>query len=259
MPKYKAVDYYFNEAPINLNDPNIVLAIFKASGQWADHARAEDSQAVNFMAQAKTAGIKTGLYHFLAPQGIAEQAALFLKVWNKCGGADIAAVDVEIDLQKDYQGRYGNAVWQSSLKTFLDLVSAGTGKTPLIYTSIKYWEFIKTRNPLFPFNLIPPTWTNNYPLWLSWYPTFPDNFTSPPADAIPAGWTLPNVWVWQYEEFGRSKGLLANDLNWISDSFATQLGAITPPPPPPRVTANPIIGATVYFKDGSKTELVPKV
>ncbi|NDI27418.1 MAG: hypothetical protein EBY73_07085 [Burkholderiaceae bacterium] len=55
------------------------------------------------MAQCKMAGIRYGLYHFLTPNGIAEQAALFLSQWNKANGADLAPiVDVEVDLVKSY-------------------------------------------------------------------------------------------------------------------------------------------------------------
>lgn len=231
-------DFYYNEAPVNfaaMVNPRPVRVIFQASQQQrGTRQRWIDPQVYNFVDQARANGHKIGLYHFLSPNGIAEQAALFMTVWNKVGGADMAPqVDVEVDLNKyyNYPGstiKIGNAVWQGHIKTFCDLISAGTGKTPIIYTNEMYWLFACTRNALL--QMVPPPWTQDYPLWVAQYPTFPDAASAPAA--LPLGW---KKWaMWQYSDSGRQNGFLANDLNIPSDWYAEELGLdVTPPPPPP--------------------------
>jgi GH25 family lysozyme M1 (1,4-beta-N-acetylmuramidase) len=224
-----------------------LAVIMRASIQGAGtRTRFEDVTAVSYVNECKKRGIKTGLYHFLSPNGIAEQAALFLSVWNKCGGADLAPIlDVEIDLNasyplKDSRGKVvgstiGNLVWQGHVKTYIDLISAGTGRTPIIYTNKKYWAFVMTKNLIG--QLVPPIWTSTYPLWIAQYPDNPD-IAKAPAE-LPNGW---DEWImWQYSEKGRSNGFLANDLNIASAAFAVELGGIVVPPPvdPPVVSVYP--------------------
>lgn len=228
--------------------------IMRASAQGVGtRNRWEDVKAVAYMAECKQRAIKTGLYHFLTPNGIAEQAALFLSVWKKCGGADLnPIVDVEINLPLSYGGTIGNAVWQSHIKTFIDLVAAGTGKTPMIYTSKNYWTYACTKNFLGQF--VAPAWANDYPLWVAQYPNTPDTWTAPLA--IPLGWQR---WaIWQYAENGRQNGFLANDLNTASDWYAAELGAVVTPPPPVPVT-DEFVSATLTRTDGTQVQFVPKV
>jgi lysozyme len=225
-------DVYEGEAPIKWEqmNPKPLRAILRASIQFpGTRTRREDYEVVNYVAQCRDNGIKYGLYHFLSPNGIAEQAALFLGVWNKCGGADmVPIVDVEIDLNTQYKGTIGNAVWQGHIKTFLDLLSAGTGKTPMIYTSAKYWAFVMTRSGL---SMVPPVWTSSYPLWVAGYPYEPDLYSAPFASHIPSGWTQ---WaLWQYNDKGRTNGFLANDLNTASAWYQVELGDEEEPPTPP--------------------------
>jgi GH25 family lysozyme M1 (1,4-beta-N-acetylmuramidase) len=248
-------DFYEGEAPINFAgmNPKPLAIIFRASYQIiGGRTRRADVEVENYVAQCKAAGIKYGLYHFLTPNGIAEQAALFLSVWNKVGGANIAPiVDVEIDLQKNYQvpgAIIGQAVWQGHVKTFLDLIAAGTGRTPIIYTNVNYWQFVKTRNSLL--QLVPPSWTADYPLWVAQYPDNPDSANAPAA--LPAGWTS---WVmWQYNDRGRSNGFLANDLNIASAAFAAELGAVVTPLPVEPPADNPFVEATITQQDGTVTK-----
>lgn len=256
-------DYSSWEYPIKLTDtnPNPTAVIFRASLQeLGSRVRYEDKNVDEFVSQAKAVGIKYGLYHFLTVGGIAEQAALFLGVWNRNGGADLAPiVDVEVDLQVTYKGAYGNAVWQSNIKTFLDLIAAGTGRTPIIYTNRNFWSFVMTKNPTFPYQLVPPVWTADYYLWHAQYPNNPDLVNAPALVDLPTGWTK---WaMWQYASNGRGNGFVANDLNIASDWYALEIGApVTPPPPPPPTTNQPkLIGATFYFDDNTSQDMIPKV
>jgi len=224
-----------------LNRP--LANIFRASWQKkGSRVRGIDTRAVAFVAESKARGIKNGLFHFLTPNGIAEQAALFLSQWNKVGGVELPPiVDVEVDLPLSYPAAgggstIGNAVWQGHIKTFLDLIAAGTGRTPMIYTSVKYWQFVKTKQGILQ-QLTSPTWTKDYPLWVAQYPDYPSDTVNAPA-AIPAGWTQ---WaIWQYHDKGRTNGFLANDLNLVSDWYAAELGAIVVPPPDPEPEPTPV-------------------
>lgn len=218
---------------VKAQDP--LAVIMRASIQVSGtRTRYEDLKAVEYIKACKDRGIRTGLYHFLSPNGIAEQAALFLSVWNKCGGADLAPIiDVEVDLRKSYphptkkgESSIGNATWQSHVKLFIDAVAQGTGRTPIIYTNENFWSFVLTRNVLGQFAA--PTWTADYPLWVAQYPTFPDTATKPAA--LPKGWT---EWaIWQYNDAGRQNGFLANDLNTASAWYEIELLGEEPPPPP---------------------------
>lgn len=239
-------------------NPKPLAVIMRASIQVAGtRTRYEDKTALPYTQESRSHGFKTGLYHVLSPNGIAEQAALFLGVWNKCSGADLAPiVDVEIDLNVSYKGTIGNAVWQGHVKTFLDLVSSGTGKTPMIYTNQNYWGFVMTKNLLL--QLVPPTWTKDYPLWVAQYPINPDAASAPAK--LPSGWT---TWaMWQYSEAGRTNGFLANDLNTASDWYAEELGeVVTPPVEPPITPPNEIVwpDKLVAWEGNSSKEYLPKV
>ena len=253
-------DFYEGEAPINFGGmiPKPLAIIFRASFQViGGRTRRADYEVENYVAQCKAAGIRYGLYHFLTPNGIAEQAALFLDVWNKAGGANIAPiVDVEIDLRVSYSkpgAIIGNEVWQRHVKTFLDLVAAGTGKTPIIYTSKNFWSYVMTKNLIG--QLTPPSWTADYPLWVAQYPYDPDSMNAPTA--MPAGWM--NWCMWQYNDKGRSNGFLANDLNTASAAFAAELNGIeVPPVVDPPVNNSPFVMAKLMREDGTTIDFFPK-
>jgi GH25 family lysozyme M1 (1,4-beta-N-acetylmuramidase) len=225
---------------IKAQDP--LAVIMRASYQsLGARTRYEDVKAFEYMKACKDREIRTGLYHFLTPNGIAEQAALFISVWNKCGGAEVdPIVDVEVDLVRSYphatrrgESSIGQAVWQGHVKTFIDLIATGTGRTPIIYTSENFWKFVMTKNSLL--QLVPPTWTADYPLWVAQYPLSPDTASQPAV--LPKGWTS---WaMWQYSDTGRQNGFLANDLNTASPWYEIELLGTEPPPPPPDPDAPP--------------------
>lgn len=231
---------------------NPLAVIMRGSLQeLGNRVRYEDSKAVEYIKACKDRGIRTGLYHFLTPNGIAEQAALFISVWNKVGGCPIAPiVDVEVDLVVSYphatkkgESSIGNAVWQSHIKTFIDLVAAGTGRTPIIYTNQKFWAFAMTKNLLGQF--VPPAWTADYPLWVAQYPTNPDAATQPAA--LPKGWT---TWaMWQYFDKGRQNGFLANDLNIASPWYEAELLGEIPDPDPDPIPEVPAVLEAKFDND----------
>ena len=210
-----AVDVYQGEYPVDLANLKPYLCIFRASAQFSDHNRAEDSRAKDYSDLCKSLGIKRGMYHFLRPNGITEQADLFLSVWDKLGGAELRpVVDVEVDPETAGVGR---GTWAHHIKTFIDLVQEHTGLSPIIYTSLYFWEFTNH-----------PGWASDYDLWAAWYPYEPDNYSSLPANRTPQGFR--RLAIWQYAEDGRSQGYLANDYNKLEDWLVEELGSAPPPP-----------------------------
>lgn len=221
-------DVYEKEAPIDWAsmNPKPYRAILKASGKFSDGVRRQDHEVENYVVQCKDLGIRYGLYHFLRQDSITEQAQLFWEVWTKVGGADMPPiVDVEIELpkpKKKKDKKFTGEDWAYQIKVWLSLVENWSGQKPIIYTSQKYWleTFDRYGNP--------PTWTDEYPLWVAWYPDkeFVDANNVPAKSLIPAGWTK---WaLWQYSDTGIEDGYLANDLNTISSEFAADLDARYP-------------------------------
>jgi len=207
-----AVDIYEGEYPVDIANLPAELVIFRASAQFANHSRREDAKVDEYNRLCLENGKKRGIYHFLRPNGIAEQAQLFLNVWNRLGGTELRpVVDVEIDVDNEGIGR---STWASQIKTFLDLVEAETGKSPIIYTSVYFWEFTNS-----------PSWASNYDVWAAWYPNTPDNYTTIPANMVPKGFR--NCVLWQYAENGRSNGYLANDYNWMSPELVSELETVS--------------------------------
>lgn len=218
-----------------IGDKKPIAVIMRASIQeYGKRIRYEDAKVIEYITESKKRGFKTGLYHVLSPNGIAEQAALFINVWEKCGGADIEPiVDVEVDLVKYYphatrkgESSIGQAVWQDHIIKFINAIAIGTGRTPMIYTNENYWKFVMTKNVLGQF--VPPTWTSDYRLWVAQYPYDFDLASKPPR--LPSGWT--DYVMWQYHDKGRQNGFLANDLNVPTEAFAKELGSIIVLPPP---------------------------
>lgn len=213
------VSYWEDDLHVDLMTPKPDHVIIRASWGSMNGSRGEDALAVEFENQCRKAGINFSLYHYLTPNHIAEQADLFLAMWHKAGTVTPPIVDVEVILPDSI----GRAVWREQVKTFLDRVAVYAQKTPIIYTNQYYWQELSDANGN------PPPWTDDYPLWLAWYPDHPDNFNAPPANIIPRGW---NRWaLWQYSEKGRANGQPANDLNIAADWFMPQLTENPIPPP----------------------------
>jgi len=232
MPSYQLklpflCDVYEGDAPVAwaAMDPKPDRAILKASGKFSDGVRRQDHEVENYIAQCRALSIPYGLYHFLRPHNIAEQAQLFQSVWDKVGGADMPPIlDVEVDIKLMKKKKVNGETWAFHIKTWLDLVEASSGHKPIIYTSQRYWTFTFDRQGN------PPAWTDEYPLWVSWYPDleFVDLNPVPAKTLMPAGWTH---WeLWQYRgDTGVVEGYLVNDLDTISPEYAVVLDAQFPP------------------------------
>lgn len=235
-------DVYEGEYPIKWDqmNPAPALAILKASGKFFDGTRRQDRQVETYAAQCRSLSIRIGLYHFLLPNSIAEQAQLFVDVWNKLGGADIPPIlDVEVSNLDSFG--IGQEVWADQIKSCLDYVEGKIGLKPIIYTSINYWPYTYSKTPSG--SLVPPEWAKDYDVWAAWYPYYPDNFEWIPDNAVPKG--LKRCVLWQYNNKGRSHGFLANDLNIASPEFLEE------------IQSNPISSGTIGGSTMFNYQIIP--
>ncbi len=91
---------------------------------------------------------------------------------GKLGAGDMPAmIDVEAT------GGQSPATIASKIKTWLDIVEAGTGKRPIIYTGSYFWQ-----------DNVKDTSFGKYPIWIAAY--------GPSCPSLPPGWT--NWTFWQY-------------------------------------------------------------
>jgi len=209
IKKPGGIDVYWQEYPVDIVAADTVLLYAKASGKFLDGSIAEDPKVDAYITEARQAGKKTGIYHFLRPNNIKAQADTFIKVWDRLGGTDgRPVIDAEID---PAQAGVSPTQWTDDIATFLYYVAVGTGYDSIIYSSIFFWDFTTL-----------PDWATDYDCWPAWYPYYPDNFST-----IPSNYILPKFrrWaMWQYSQDGRDQGYAANDYNLLADWFLEELG-----------------------------------
>src|SRR5512138_885062 len=208
------VDVYEQEAPVDWASMN--PKPYRALLQCTKGQYHQDTECANFIQQCNALGIKYGLYHFLFPNNIDEQVQIYKETVEALGGLGHfpPIVDVEYKPPKLKHGEADNmprgGQWAAQVKQWLDAVELWSHQKPIIYTSRNFWEFTYGAQGA-------PAWTNDYPLWVAWYPkpvTGIDGRNQPRPDRMPAGWM--NYVLWQYSASGRTDGYLANDLNIIS-------------------------------------------
>jgi MYXO-CTERM domain-containing protein len=121
----------------------------------------------------KSAGVLRGAYQFfLASQSATAQANLMVKKVGKLGAGDLPCmIDVEVT-----DGQSASTI-ASKVKTWLNIVKKGTGKTPIIYTGAYFWQ-----------DSVRSTSFRSYPLWIAAY--------GPSCPSLPNGWG--NWKIWQY-------------------------------------------------------------
>jgi len=231
-PPYKLkapiiVDVYQGEYPIKWTqmDPLPYRAILQVT---KGHFH-QDEKCAAYIQECNALGIKYGLYHFLFPNNITEQVEMFKRGVDAVGGLGHfpTVIDVEYEPRKAKKGQVDNMprnkAWAEQVKKCLDLVEAWCGEKPMIYTSRNFWFYVSNE-----ISGRPPEWTNDYPLWVAWYPkkSIIDGLNAPSANRMPVGW---DAWdLWQYSESGRTDGYLANDMNMISPEYKAILDARFP-------------------------------
>lgn len=124
-------------------------------------------------AELKRLGMIRGSYQYFRPaQDVTAQANMVVNKLGMLGPGDLPAV---IDVESN--GGLSSAQVAAKVKQWLQIVEAGTGKKPIIYTGPYFWQ-----------DNVGDATLGGYPLWIAHYGT-----TCP---LIPDGWSK---WTfWQY-------------------------------------------------------------
>jgi lysozyme len=150
----------------------------------------------------KTNGVLRSAYQFFEPgEDETAQANLVISKVGKLGAGDLPVMlDIEVT------GSQTPATIQTKAKHWLELVEAGTGKRPFVYS---YASFLQS-------NL--GSGFGKYPLWIAGY--------GESCPSVPSGWT--NWVVWQYSD---GSGKLDHDVfNGSLTTLQTTYGAAPVPP-----------------------------
>ncbi len=155
------------------------FAFIKASG-GSDRV---DPWFAREWAAAGRAGMIRGAYHYADPSKDADaQAALVVSVV----GSTREAGNLGIALDLEQTGGLAPAQLAAWAHRFLDGVERRTGRTPILYTYVSFWQNAMANNRTF----------GAYPLWLARYG---------PRPAPLAGWSQ---WTfWQHSSTGRVAGI----------------------------------------------------
>lgn len=180
-PTVEGIDVSYFQSSINWSavaSTNVEFAISRVS----DGTTFIDPRFGENWNGSKSAGLIRGAYQFFRPaQNAVTQANIMIDAIGQLGDGDLpAVVDVET---ADGQS---SATIVSKLRTWLDLVEAGTGRKPIIYAASGFWNTINGADEF-----------EEYPLWVANY-----------GVSCPA---LPDTWseysMWQYTDRGRVSGI----------------------------------------------------
>lgn len=185
-----------SNGPVQGHDVSVYQGAFnwaaaKANGRSFGYARISygtgtiDSTFDGNWSRMKAAGILRGAYQFFLPnQSVAAQAKIVIDKVGKLGVGDLpVTIDVE-----DAAG-VAPATAAARIHQWLDLVEAGTGKRPIIYTGGYFWQ-----------DNIKATDFGSYKLWIA-------NYNPSSCPLIPDGWTK-----WTFWQYGDGNGKLDQDV-----------------------------------------------
>jgi lysozyme len=161
-------------------------------------------------AAIKEVGMLRGAYQYFEPgEDVPTQAQIVIDKLGMLGPGDLPAV---IDVETT--SGVGPQQVEDAVGLWLELVEAGTGKKPIIYTGKYFWQ-----------DNVGSSAFSDYLLWHAQYP----NACQPPANEPPPTcsgcaniadqWT--DVAVWQYSSSGSVPGIAGNvDLNVFNGTLA---------------------------------------
>ncbi len=156
---------------------------------------------------AKGAGVLRGAYHFFQADVDPEtQAEHFIKTILSMN--DEGELPPALDLEPGDPKKAGALA--ERVKAWLDRVEAALGKRPIIYSNRQILDgLISTDGST-------PPWTNDYPLWIAYYPLSEMPETNP---RLPHSWR--NWMFWQYTDQGFLDGIRGSvNLNYFNGSKA---------------------------------------
>jgi len=187
-----------------------------------NHSDFMDPEFDGNWAAIKEVGMIRGAYQYFEPgDDVAYQAQIVIDKLGMLGPGDLPAV---IDVETT--SGLGPTAVANAVAEWVELVEAGTGKKPIIYTGKYFWE-----------DNVGSAAFADYPLWHAAYP----NACQPPNPPPPECGSCANIadqwsdWiVWQFSSSGDVPGIAGNvDLNvWKGDlaslqAFAGMGGVVT--------------------------------
>jgi lysozyme len=148
----------------------------------------------------KSAGVLRGAYQFFEPsEDEVAQANLMVQKVGKLGPGDLPAmIDVEVT-----DGQGGGTIG-AKVAHWLQIVEAGTGRKPIIYSGSYFWQ-----------DDVGDTGLGSYPIWIAAY--------GPACPSLPPGWSSwRRSWEsaadrsrrarsWREEDERRRSAVLAED------------------------------------------------
>ena len=156
---------------------------------------------------AKSAGLLRSAYHFFRCNVDAKKQADYFIDYVKT-----VKDNGELPLVLDLETNDGMAKEKivPAVKTWLDCVEAAFGKKPIIYSGQYFLQ-----DYLVVEGGGPPSWANDYPLWLAQYP---NQYVEGMSPTLPKGWL---AWtIWQYSDKGVIDGInAAADVNIFNGSL----------------------------------------
>jgi lysozyme len=167
--------------------------------QVSDGLHFKDSTFDQNWSRMKTAGVLRGAYQYFEPEDDeTEQANMVVAKVGHLGAGDLPAM---IDVEKT--GGLGGSEVGDRVLRWLQIVEAGTGVKPIIYTGSYFWEGSVGTD------------LKTYPIWIAAY--------GPSCPSLPQdGWT--NWTMWQYSDGG---GHLDHDVfNGTLDELKALVGPV---------------------------------
>ena len=137
----------------------------------------------------RAAGLIRGAYLYFDPSvDAAMQADLVVNAVGRLGPGDLP---VTLDVEKPQPGLPAPDVYAARIRVFVERVTAGTGRPPMIYTGAYYWpNYVRTRD----FNALP-----------LWHAQYTSTARCPTIADAWSDWSF-----WQYSSTGRVPGIAGN-------------------------------------------------
>ena len=175
----------------NINWAKLVAGNVKFVFVRAKYGTFDDARFKMNWPGAKAAGLLRGAYLFYRPKNDASPIAQAEAFVNSLGG-DFGELPLVVDVERD-PGQEIPPVetLQSGLRACLERITQLTGRKPIIYTALGFWNE----------SLGSVSWAKDYDLWVANWVT---SWTSESRPLLPNAWT--NYRFWQFAADGNQQG-----------------------------------------------------